>query len=243
MNLSAACQLWLRTTRLAAVLLAVPLLLRAADESGPVLFSDDFDRDLRQWSIEQMPGGSVALREGALVIEDVGGTTLWFRPRLTAPLEISYEVEVAVHDGPHDRLSDLNCFWMAQDPTRPAGALPAGRSGRFSDYDSLQTYYVGYGGNNNTTSRFRRYDGTSARPLLPQHDLSAADFLLVPNHVYNLRIVVRDGGTTEFWRDGEKIFSFTDPHPLTTGYFAFRTVQSHQIIRHFKISRLSSPAT
>ena len=35
---------------------------------------------------------------------------------------------------------------------------------RSATYDTLRTYYVGYGGNANTTTRFRRYDGTGARP-------------------------------------------------------------------------------
>ena len=33
--------------------------------------------DLRLWSVEQMPGGTVASRDGALVIEDAGGCTVW----------------------------------------------------------------------------------------------------------------------------------------------------------------------
>jgi len=219
--------------------LPVKLVVAAAATSvqpSTELFRDEFDHGLAQWTSEQVSGGSVATREGALVIEDVGGSTVWFRRRLIAPVEISYDAEVVVAGGPHDRLSDLNCFWMAQDPGKPDNAAPAGRSGRFPDYDSLLTYYVGYGGNENTTTRFRRYDGTAARPLLPAHDLRAPEFLLQPNHVYHVRIVVRDG-TTEFWRDGVRIFSFIDPSPLTSGYFAFRTVRSHLAIRHFVVAR------
>jgi hypothetical protein len=182
-----------------------------------------------------MPGGSVAVRDGALIIEDAGGTTVWFRMRLTAPVEISYEATVVMQGGPRDRLSDLNCFWMAQDPAQPAGALPAVRSGKFSEYDNLLTYYVGCGGNNNTTTRFRRYDGKGERPLLPAHDLRGPSQLLIPNHSYHIKIVVQNG-TTEYWRDGEKLFSYVDPHPLTSGYFAFRTVHSHLLIRNFTVS-------
>ena len=216
------------------MLLGPPAHLPAADSTPPVRFADNFSHNLAQWSVEQMPGGRVEIHDGALVIEDAGGTTGWFRPRLTAPVEITYEVEVVVRGGPHDRLSDLNCFWMAQDPTQPAGALPAGRSGRFKDHDTLLTYYVGYGGNNNTTTRFRRYDGTSERPLLPAHDLHAPDLLLKANHVYPIKLIARNG-TAEFWRDGELIFSHADPSPLTSGDFAFRTVRSHLVIRNFRV--------
>jgi hypothetical protein len=185
-----------------------------------------------------MPGGHVHAQDGALVIEDAAGCTVWFREKLTAPVEISYDVTVVAAGGSHDRVSDVNCFWMARDPKSPE-ALPAGRSGKFSDYDSLLTYYVGCGGNENTTTRFRRYDGTPARPLLPEHDLREKKFLLEPNATYHIRLVARDG-TAEFWRDGVKIFSFHDPAPLTSGWFGFRTVKSHLVIRNFRV-RYSKP--
>ena len=225
---------WLNIFLIGGVLLGAPLRAPANESSAGILFADNFTHSLEQWSVEQMPGGRVAVQAGALVIEDVGGTTVWFRSRLVAPIEISYEVEVVVRGGAHDRLSDLNCFWMAQDPTQAADALPAGRSGRFKDYDNLLTYYVGYGGNNNSTTRFRRYDGTSERPLLLAHDLRAAPFLLTPNHVYHIKLIAQNG-LVEFWRDGEKIFSHRDPQPLNSGYFGFRTVRSHLVIRKFRI--------
>ena len=201
-------------------------LLTAAQAASPTA-------TLESWTVEQMPGGRVTTRDGALVIEDVGGCTVWYRERLTTPVEISYEVTVVSRGGPFDRVSDLNCFWMAQDPARP-GSRPTGRSGKFSDYDSLLTYYVGYGGNNNSTTRFRRYDGTAARPLLPEHDRKDKKFLLEPNRTYRIRLVAR-AGVAEYWRDDELIFSFRDPAPLQSGWFAFRTVRSHLEVRNFKI--------
>lgn len=191
--------------------------------------------DLRHWHVEQMPGGTVTTRDGALVIEDAGGCTVWYREPLDAPVDISYDVVVIARGGPHDRVSDLNCFWMAVDPRKP-DTLPTGRSGRFSDYDSLLTYYVGYGGNSNTTTRFRRYDGTAARPLLPEHDLRESKYLLEPNKTYHIRLVARDG-VAEYWRNGERIFQYRDPRPLTRGWFAFRTVRSHLEIRNFRVTQ------
>lgn len=193
--------------------------------------------DLARWAVEQAPGGKVFVRDGALVIQDAGGCTVWWREPLRQPVEISYEATLVSRGGPFDRVSDLNCFWMAQDPKTP-GVRPAGRSGAFRDYDSLFTYYVGYGGNNNTTTRFRRYDGTAARPLLPEHDLGDRRFLLEPNRPFRIRLVARDG-VAEFWRDGEKIFSYRDDAPLTTGWFAIRTVKSHLEIRNFQVRPLS----
>jgi hypothetical protein len=168
-----------------------------------------------------------------LIIEDSAGCTVWYRRKLIAPVEISYDVTVAPKGGPNDRVSDVNCFWMASDPKTPDGR-PAPRTGKFADYDSLHTYYVGMGGNNNTTTRFRRYAGDGTKPLLPEHDLSAKQFLLEPNKTYHIRLVARDG-VAEFWRDGKKIFSFRDPQPLTSGWFAFRTVKSRLEIRNFEV--------
>lgn len=221
------------SARLRPLFLACTVLGGCATPSREI-FRDDFAPHLRTWRIEQMPGGTVTARDGALVIDDAAGCTVWFREKLTAPVEISYEIVAVSNGGPHDRVSDVNCFWMANDPRAP-GAPPAARSGKFSDYDSLLTYYVGYGANGNTTTRFRRYDGTAARPLLPEHDLSARNFMLVPNQTHRIRLVARDG-VAEFWRDGEKIFSFHDLSPLAAGWFGFRTVRSHLEIRNFRVA-------
>lgn len=191
------------------------------------------------WVVEQLPGGHVRIENGTLLIEDESGCTVWYRTKLSAPVEISYDVTVIARGGPDDRVSDVNCFWMASDPKATDGCpFSPGRrrTGKFAEYDSLQTYYVGMGGNTNTTTRFRRYDGQGAKPLRPEYDLRAPRFLLQPNRTYHLRIVAHDG-VAEFWRDDETIFSFTDPAPLRDGWFAFRTVKSHLEIRNFKVQR------
>ncbi|MBI5380295.1 MAG: hypothetical protein HZA31_00180 [Opitutae bacterium] len=212
------------------------LTVRAADKPSPAAPADPA-ADLSRWVVEQMPGGKVTVRDGQLEIEDAAGCTVWLREKLTAPVVITYEASVIARGGPHDRVSDLNCFWMARDPRAEEGcpfAPGRGRSGKFSDYDTLLTYYVGFGGNENTTTRFRRYDGTAARPLRPEHDLRDPRVLLSSNKTYRLRLVARDG-VAEFWRDGEKIFTFCDPAPLTAGWFGLRTVNSHLSIRRVRI--------
>ena len=153
-------------------------------EPGELLYQNDF-ADASNWLVEQQPGGTVSVRDRTLVIDDAGGCTVWFRQELAAPVIITYEATVIDRGGLHDRVSDLNCFWMATDPAAPDGSVPATtakRTGAFADYDALRLYYVGCGGNANTTTRFRRYNGTGVRPLLPGHDLKNPAFLLRGNH-------------------------------------------------------------
>jgi hypothetical protein len=207
-------------------------------EPGEVLFQDDF-ADLSRWLAEQRPGGTVSARDGVLVIDDAEGCTVWFRPELTAPVIITYDATVLDRGGPRDRLSDLNCFWMATDPAAAEGrvlATSAKRTGAFGDYDSLRLYYVGYGGNSNTTTRFRRYTGTGERPLLPEHDRTAPQDFLRANTTYRLMLVAA-GGRAQFFRDGELIFDYLDPQPLARGWFGLRTVHSRIEIRHFRVWR------
>lgn len=201
---------------------------------GPLLASDDFQHDLSSWVVEQQPGGTVGIHDGALVIDDAGGCTVWFRERLEAPVIIACEVMVSSAS----RVSDMNFFWMATDPRHPDDLFAAGhgRTGKFATYDTLRTYYVGYGGNTNTTTRFRRYDGTGARPLLPDHDLGAAEFLLQPDHVYRIELIAA-GGHVSFRRDGEVIFALDDPQPLEAGWFGFRTVHSRIVVKSFAAFR------
>ena len=186
-----------------------------------------------------MPGGRVTVGAGVLAIEDAGGCTAWWREKLTAPVVISYEVTVVSRGGPHDRVSDMNCFWMATDPRTPENLFAPGhgRTGKFETYDSLQTYYVGQGGNENTTTRFRRYAGGGAKPLLPEHDRREPAVLLEGNRPYRLTLMALADGTARYYRDGELIFEFKDPAPLRAGWFGLRTVNSHLLVRDFSISR------
>jgi len=203
-------------------------------ECGERLFSESFTGDLSQWVVEQQPGGTVNMVEHEIVIDDAGGGTVWFRPQLVDPVVITCTVTVSSDS----RVSDMNFFWMAHDPARPDDLFAPGhpRTGKFATYDSLKTYYVGYGGNDNSTTRFRRYDGTGARPLLPEHDLGSAPFLLVPDRTYRIMLVAAFGHA-QFVRDGEVIFDFEDPAPLESGWFGFRTVHSKIKISSFAVFR------
>lgn len=212
------------------------LLAIAATNAGAdgVVHADNFSRGLKRWAVEQAAGGRVFIENGRLVIEDVAGCTVWFREKLRAPVTIRYRATVSSRS----RVSDLNCFWMASDPAHPDALLEnaAGRTGKFADYDKLATYYVGYGGNENTTTRFRRYDGAGAKPLRPEHDLRDRRFLLEGDRTYTIEISVAADGRVRWARDGEVLFDFVDPQPLREGWFGFRTVHSRIEIADFQVT-------
>lgn len=225
-----------RRTMLAA-LAATPVAARATDTR---LFGDDFRHGLGQWRLEAAsPRAQVAARDGVLDIDTPAGLTLWFHQPLSSPVAIDYDVRAVQAGGPQDAVSDVNAFWMAQDPAMPDGSALAGkRSGVFEEYDSLRTYYVGIGGNRNSTTRMRRYVGRAGdRPLLPDHERLDPAAMLTPNRWFHLRLIA-DGGHIAVERDGETLFAMTDRHPYRHGHFGVRTTQSHIQLRNFSIIRL-----
>lgn len=197
--------------------------------------ADAFSADLTGWVVEQKPGGGVTVRDGVLIIDDKAGVTVWRREPLRAPARIRFTATVT--GGEDRRVSDLNMFWMATDPRAPEDFFSpkTGRDGAFASYDALRTYYVGCGGNGNTTTRFRRYDGTGARPLRPEHDRQDAAALLEGGRAYRIEITVTAEGRTTWARDGVEIFAFDDPEPLREGWFGFRTVWSRIEIRDLRV--------
>lgn len=207
---------------------------------GTLLFEDDFHAGLSQWHLEAERPGSIVADHGVLDINVPAGTTLWFKHELQSPVAIVFEATAVAAGGQYDRVSDLNCFWMARNRDGVAPVYAHARSGKFADYNDLLAYYVGLGGNGNTTSRFRRYIGDPLlRPLLPHHDLSAPDTLLVPNRVQAITLIT-DGSEIQYWRDGRLLFRHHDANPYTSGWFALRTTQSHLRIQRLRVYALAA---
>jgi hypothetical protein len=210
----------------------------ARPEFGPVLFNEDFNAGLENWQIEAEKPGHIEAANGVLDIDVPAGCTLWFKPKLAGPVAIEFEATAVAAGGPNDQVSDLNVFWMANNPdgAEPVYATP--RSGAFAQYNNLRTYYAGLGGNRNTSTRFRRYIGDpDKRPLLPEHDLSARSAMLTANRTQTITLVA-NGSTVEFRRDGQPILRMLDPQPYTSGWFALRTTYSHLRISALRIYSL-----
>ena len=205
---------------------------------GKRLYADDFRHGLKRWAIEAEKPATVSATNGALDIVAPAGFTAWFKRELIGSISITYEAQAVSEGGPFDRVSDLNAFWMARE-VDGGSPLEHPRSGAFAEYDTLKTYYVGQGGNANSTTRFRRYVGqVGDRPMLPQHDHTAADEMLTPNHWTAVRLVA-DGQRIEYWSDARRLFEHRDPAPYTRGWFGIRTTQSHLRIRNFQVFSLA----
>jgi len=209
---------------------------------GALLHSDDFDgaqdKELANWKTERERGGDVTVAKGSMDISVPAGCTVWYKEKLSGPLMIQYKATVISAGGANDRVSDLNCFWMAHDSRSPDDLFATVRSGKFADYDRLLCYYVGQGGNTNTTTRFRRYIGQQDnRPLLPQNDLKDKPNLLTPNVSQTIRLVAC-GKLIQYWRDDKKVFEMIDDQAYTNGWFGIRTTKNHMRVSSLRIWQL-----
>ena len=201
------------------------------------LFQDQFETkiDTTHWfcEIKKTTDNNVFIENGQLVIDVSKGATVWFKKKLKDKWLIEFDRTVPMQAGKNDRLSDFNVFWQATDPH--AKQL-FGRDPDFALYDSLSLYYVGVGGNYNSTTRFRKYQGNGERTLL--QEFADAEHLLAANKVYHCRLMMlRD--TLYFYLNDVLFFTYKDPNPLKKGYFGFRTTQSRHLIGNFKVYKIN----
>lgn len=210
------------------------------------------DIKAQEWKIEtESPEATVTWKNGTCDIFAPKGLTLWFDQRMEGNTVIEYEAMIvadkrlravipsSTNPKPQPRISDLNCFWMADKC--------GGCGGRFLDNYALCLYYMGYGGNYNTTTRFRRYNGnvrgvTDAeyRPRILK-EYTDETHLLKANRWYKIRLEQIDG-RVRYYSDGEMLVDYVDPQPMTSGYFGFRTTFAHARLRNFRFS-CSNPDT
>lgn len=185
----------------------------------------------QEWKVEsEDPSATVTWKNGTCDIVAPKGLTLWYNRKMEGNTVIEYEASI-VSDKTIARISDLNCFWQADKC--------GGYGGRFVDNYALSLYYMGYGGNHNTTTRFRRYNGDARgvddeayRPRILK-EYTDEKHLLKADHWYRIRLEQIDG-RVRYYIDGELLVDYVDPQPLTSGYFGFRTTLAHARLRNFK---------
>lgn len=230
----------MRLNTLLALLLAPLGCLPASADTGISGF--DSKNFAKYWKVEsESPDFRTSFSGDTLEIVAPKGLTLWRKEKMKGNVTVEYDACV-MEENPGDRLSDLNCFWMASDPNASDIWKNLNkRGGKFVNSYALQLYYLGYGGNSNSTTRFRRYDGNAdgienagARPRILREYTDAAN-LLQPNKWYHIKIVTSDRGT-EYYIDGKRLVDYRDPNPLREGWFGFRTTESRTKITNFKWS-------
>lgn len=197
---------------------------------------------LKQWYTEaHSEQTEICVSGDTLDITSPKGLTLWNKKYLKGDYEISYKAYMVMENGEYDRLSDLNCFWGAKDPENPDNLFARShwRNGIFQNYKTLQLFYVGYGGNKNSTTRFRQYfsgkpgqNDKEVRPVIKEY--KDKDHLLKPNKWYDIRIEVKDG-VTRFFVDNEQLFTHKVNNNETDGHFGLRLLTNHVLLVDFKI--------
>lgn len=199
------------------------------------------------WFVEaHSPQTTVKIDGNQIEIKTPKGFTMWYDKPLAGSYRVSYSAMLPDECCEIDRVSDLNCFWGAKDP-EAEGDLYHGayyRQGFFQRYKTLCLYYVGYGGNHNGTTRFRKYYGggpdihdSIARPLIAEY--TDPDHLLKPNKWFRVEIEVKPGITT-YSVNGEKLFSREVAPGECDGNFGFRLLENHTYIKDFKVEQINT---
>lgn len=241
---------------LCGLTLALPLLAAAWCEAPRKLeqvATDDFRAGLARWRLEAEDARAVVTAQGGVLdIATPAGLSLWWREPLSGDYAIRFTavaLPAPVTAGTlAGRLSDLNMFWNALEAD---GSEPYLRSGKFGGYDTLPTYYAGFGANGNTTTRLRLYDGSQRRLLTGFADGAVAETGEAPmtretrlhaGKPLSIEIVSRQPTAADpvhlrWVADSNEVFTRADPNPRLHGYFALRTTASRLQIRDFQILR------
>ncbi|MGE5496694.1 MAG: DUF6250 domain-containing protein [Syntrophothermus sp.] len=202
-----------------------------SEDKMKLIISDDFTGSDSLWikEFEKPEDSEMRIMHGRMEIKTSRGATVWLKQKLSGNIMITYDAMVIQDSCSYDRVSDLNCFWMAEDSVKEI--LPS-RDGKFTSYDDMKLYYAGIGGNNNTTTRFRKYEGNGNKPLIGE--FLNEDHLLKGQMNYKIKIIVDSGGVL-FIVNNQVYFEYSDIKQFSKGYFAFRTTRSHQQIKRFRV--------
>ncbi len=222
----------MRKRLLTLLLLALPLAASAKDVSG--LDGKQFPKF---WKVEsESPDYKVSFKDGACEITAPKGLTLWYREKMKGDVVIEYDA-IVYDEKEGDRLSDLNCFWMATDPeAKDVFKRSAERGGVFANCAQMKLYYVGFGGNHNSTTRFRRYTGEPDPAIIKEY--TDPGHLLEANRWYHIKLVSVKG-RVQYWMDGKLLFDYNDADPYTEGWFGFRTTLSRTAIKNFSYTKVT----
>lgn len=240
-------------------------------EVGSLLHEDDFS-DLDQWVVQVQPKNAdvpdprVEAKDNRLeVFVPARGATVWFKPHLSGPVAIVYQVRAPeMPDTPGIVPRDVNNFWHMRVPGgegEPDALFDERRyNGDFGTYHNLEGYYASTGGRNNTTTRFRRYprevDGKPATHIALQSRDHKKEYLLTPGKTHTVQLVAYKGNV-QYIVDGKVVYEirygdtvmvtrlgkgrakvrYTREHfpAYRHGWFGFRLTTSYHIYSNFRV--------
>lgn len=210
----------------------------------PLLSQPEEGIDTCLWVVEDHSDKAVFQTRGDTIeISTPKGLTLWYKPRMTGDYEITYSACMPMDGDPNDRLSDLNCFWGANDPQHPDNLFSRSeyRHGIFQRYKTLTLFYVGYGGNYNSTTRFRQYysglpeqNDKEVRPVIKEY--TDPEHLLKAGKWYHIRIVVKED-TSRFYVNDELLFTRKMKPQEADGNYGLRLLENHVLFVGFKVKQ------
>jgi hypothetical protein len=238
---------------------------------GELLYSDQF-ANLENWVVQIQDSDSeieahIFAGDSTLdVLMPDRGATIWNKQVFSGPITIMFNVVVPSENLHLEGVAvrDINCFWHATDTEKSQDIFDDNRyTGSFISYHKQQGYYASMGGNNNTTTRFRRYPRTVKN--IPVDHISLTnrdgleDYLVQSDREYTIQLVVYDdvvqyivdGKIFYEIREGDSITIETSDGssedvkytrelfaPYTEGRFGFRLVRSHHKYSNFRVYRL-----
>ena len=216
--------------------------LLGASWAAEVLLEDDFSSGMTGWYVEG--GRTVEVKDGRLQIDadpevyEAGGRnggvcTVWSRQRLSGDLRVDFDVQVI---GSATGTNNINAFlfYSLPDGSSPEATTALRRFADYADYHPLNGYIFTFlnAPENHEAARLR------IRRCPGFH-------LLNETYAYHNRAgvtyrvsLVRRGGALELQVDGELRLQATDPAPLESGYFAFRTFRTKLWFDNLRITRL-----
>ncbi len=211
-----------------------------------VVINEDFSSGFGNWWVEG--GEDVLVKNGGLHMSADGDVrsnqmcTVWCRTPVKGNVKIEY---VATVEGSEENYNNINFFFMYSDPSGQelVDTVAQRMDGDYHRYHELNGYIITYLNNPKDGAEMDNPDGTrKARMRMrrcPGFNLvtETFDYNSQQGVEYHFMITVVDG-KIDFYVDGKKYLSWTDPQPLHGGLIGLRTYRSQICWDNVKVTEL-----
>jgi hypothetical protein len=210
--------------------------IRAGDEVfRGTLLRQGIGADFDDWFEEGLGRFSMP-RPGVMEVDAVeGGYTAFLRTELPDDLLVRYRCTTLPPQGQNN----INIISHCQPPER--GEWPIVEAGRYKGYREMPNYIVTFVGGYNEFEGVRECDGRQRLrrnpgfALIDEKEVYPSDL----ERPYEITFTVL-GGRVRYYIDGQKVFDWQDPEPITGGgFFAFRTYKTHEVYEDLVILELA----